>query len=326
METVVSGIRPTGNLHLGNYYGAIKNFIKMQHENNCFFFIADYHSLTTHPNPEDLHGNVKQVLAEYLAVGIDPEIATLYVQSDLPEVAELTLLLSMNAYIGELSKTTSFKEKVRAQPNNVNVGLLSYPVLMAADILLYNTDIVPVGEDQKQHLEYTRDIAQRFNSIYGDVFKLPQPLIAESGARIMGLDDPNIKMGKSETGKWHAIALLDSPDVIREKISRAATDSKREIVFDEDRKGIYNLLTIYELFSGLSKQEIEKKFASKGYADFKKELADVIIEELSPFQEKYKEIMGDLTYLDKLLMQGADKVRPMANDILNTVKDKLGLG
>ena len=199
MEIVVSGIRSTGNLHLGNYLGAVKNFLKMQKENRCFFFIADYHALTTHPKPDDLHGNIRQVLAEYLACGIDPELATVFIQSDVPEVSELYLLLNMNAYVGELERTTSFKEKIRKQPDNINAGLLTYPVLMAADIVLYKTDLVPVGQDQKQHVELTREIVRKFNQRFGKTFKMPEPKIPELGAKIMSLQEPRKKMSKSDS-------------------------------------------------------------------------------------------------------------------------------
>src|ERR1051325_2557938 len=249
METVVSGIRSTGKLHLGNYYGAIQNFVKMQHEYNCFFFIADLHSLTTHPTPSDLHGNVRQVLIEYLAAGIDPEKATIYVQSDVPEVAELYLYLNMNAYLGELERSTSFKDKVRAQPDNVNAGLLTYPVLMAADILIHRAAKVPVGKDQEQHLEMARTFGNRFNRMYKtDLF--PEPYAFNYGTslvKIPGLDGSG-KMGKSE-GEGNAIFLADEPEVIRKKVMRAVTDSGPTQPNQPKPEAIQNLFTLMNVVS-----------------------------------------------------------------------------
>ena len=242
METVLSGIRSTGNLHLGNYFGALKNFVKMQYENKCFFFIADYHSLTTHPTPDNLKNSAKQVLIEYLALGLDPEIATLYFQSDVPEVLELYLFLNMNAYVGELERCTSFKEKIRQQPNNVNAGLLTYPSLMAADILIHRADKVPVGKDQEQHLEMTRLFASRFNRLYKvDYFKEPQAYnFGENLVKIPGLDG-SLKMGKSE---GNAIYLIDSPEIIRKKVMKAKTDAGPTTPNHEKSHAIQNLFTI----------------------------------------------------------------------------------
>jgi tryptophanyl-tRNA synthetase len=258
MDTVVSGIRSTGNLHLGNYFGAIKNFLKMQNENKCFFFIADYHALTTHPNPADLHGNIKQILAQYLACGIDPEIATVFIQSDVPEVSELYLLLNMNAYIGELERTASFKEKVRKQPDNVNAGLLTYPVLMAADIIIHKANKVPVGKDQEQHLEMTRRFARRFNTMYG-VDYFPEPDAYNFGKQLIkipGLDGTG-KMGKSE---GNGIFLADDPKDIRKKVMRAVTDEGPSAPNQEPTEPVKNLFTIME---AVSEPETVKHFREK---------------------------------------------------------------
>src|SRR5258708_32690887 len=248
-ETVLSGIRSTGNLHLGNYFGAVKNFIKMQHEYNCYFFIADYHSLTTHPAPADLHANVKQVLVEYLACGIDPEVATIYIQSDLPEIAELYLLLNMNAYVGELERSTTFKEKIRKQPDNINAGLLTYPVLMAADILIHRAVKVPVGKDQEQHLEFARTFGNRFNRLYEHEL-FPEPFAFNYGTQLVkipGLDGSG-KMGKSE-GEGNAIFLADSPEVIRKKVMKAVTDKGPEVENQPKLEVIQNLFTLMEAVS-----------------------------------------------------------------------------
>lgn len=326
METVVSGIRPTGNLHLGNYYGAIRNFLKMQHENNCFFFIADYHSLTTHPTPENLQENVKQILAEYLAVGIDPEVSTLYVQSDMPEVAELTLLLSMNAYIGELSKTTSFKEKVRAQPNNVNAGLLCYPVLMAADIIIHKANKVPVGKDQEQHLEMTRKFARRFNNMY-NVECFPEPEAFNFGSeliKIPGLDGSG-KMGKSE---GNGIFLVDDEKTLRKKVMRAVTDSGPTEPNQEMPEPIDNLFTILNVVSTPDTVEYFKDQYNNcniRYGDLKKQLAEDILKITLPIRERVEEIKADENYLKKVSKLGRDKARESALKTIKEVRELIGI-
>ena len=277
METVVSGIRPTGNLHLGNYFGAIKNFLKMQEENRCFFFIADYHSLTTHPTPDDLHGNVKQVLVEYLATGIDPEKATLYIQSDLPETAELYLLLNMNAYLGELERVTTFKEKARKQPNNVNAGLLTYPSLMAADIIIHKANKVPVGKDQEQHLEMTRTFARRFNRMYNHEF-FPEPSAFNFGndlVKIPGLDGSG-KMGKSE-GEGNAVFLADDPKEIRKKVMRAVTDTGPTEPNSPKSDPVENLFSLMKVVSSpdvVSYFDEQYNACTIRYGDMKKQLAE----------------------------------------------------
>ena len=323
METVLSGIRSTGRLHLGNYFGALRNFVKMQHTDRCFFFIADYHSLTTHPDPKALHGNVKNVLAEYLAAGLDPEVATIYIQSDVPQVAELSLLLSMHAYIGELERTASFKDKIRKQPENVNAGLLCYPVLMAADILLYQADLVPVGEDQRQHVELTRDIAQRFNSVYSDTFVLPEAFIPKVGARLMSLDDPTTKMSKSLPDG--CVNLMDAPEVIMKKFKRAVTDCETAVKYDKENKaGISNLLTIYCAATGKTLQEAEAEFKGQGYGVFKPAVGEAVVELLRPIREESQRIMDDKAYLENVYQEGAERAHRLALKTLSKVQRKVG--
>lgn len=327
METVVSGIRSTGKLHLGNYYGAIQNFIKMQHEYNCYFFIADLHSLTTHPTPADLHGNVKQVLVEYLAAGIDPEQATIYVQSDVPEVAELYLYLNMNAYLGELERATSFKDKVRANPDNVNAGLLTYPVLMAADIIIHKATKVPVGKDQEQHLEMARTFGNRFNRLY-DTEYFPEPYAfnySNNLVKIPGLDGKG-KMGKSE-GEGNAVYLSDSPEIIRKKVLKAVTDSGPSAENQEKPQEIQNLFDLmkvvssadtYEHFDGLYNQMQIR------YGDFKKQLAEDMIIATAPIREKINDIASNEPYLRQVARFGAAKARESASKTIKEVREIIG--
>ena len=326
METVVSGIRPTGNLHLGNYFGAVRNFLKMQENYNCFFFIADYHSLTTHPTPEDLHENVKQVLAEYLASGLDPEKSTLYIQSDLPEVAELNLLLSMNAYLGELERTTSFKEKARKQPENVNAGLLTYPVLMAADIIIHQASKVPVGKDQEQNLEMTRKFAGRFNRMYKvDYFTIPQPFnFGDNLIKIPGLDGTG-KMGKSE---GNGIYLADDPKAIRKKVMRAVTDSGPTEPNSEMSEPVRNLFTLLEVVSTPDTVEFFRdKYNSCEirYGDLKKQLAEDIIKFTTPIRERINEIKADEAYLGKVVKMGKEKAHESASKTIKEVREIIGI-
>ncbi len=325
-KRVFSGIQPTGNIHIGNYLGAIRPWVRGQTDSDNIFCIVDLHAITVYQNPKVLKEKIMEVASILLAAGIDPRLSVLFVQSHISAHSELTWILNCLIPTGWMQRMTQFKEKSKKQKEKVSVGLFDYPALMAADILLYNTDIVPVGEDQKQHVELTRDVAQRFNSLYGKTFKIPEAVIPESGARIMALDNPEQKMSKSEKRKNNAINLLDSPDVIRSKIMKATTDSKRDIVFDESRPGIFNLLVIYELFSNLNRQEIEERFKGKGYADFKKELAEVIIEGLRPLQSRYKKLRSNPDYVNSLLKDGASRVRPIAEETLRKVKDRLGLG
>jgi tryptophanyl-tRNA synthetase len=325
MDTVVSGIRPTGNLHLGNYFGAVSNFLKMQKENNCFFFIADYHSLTTSPKPDDLHANIRQVLAEYLACGIDPEIATVFIQSDVPEVTELYLLLNMNAYVGELQRTTSFKEKVRKQPDNVNAGLLTYPVLMAADIIIHRAHKVPVGKDQEQHLEMTRRFARRFNTLYG-VEYFPEPDAYNFGKKLLkipGLDGTG-KMGKSE---GNGIFLFDAPQDIRKKVMRAVTDAGPQKPDEKPSEAVQNLFTIMNIVSDPSTvRYFREKHASCEirYGDMKKQLAEDIIKVTEPIRERILEILADRKYLAKVVALGAEKARASASKTIREVREIIG--
>jgi len=327
MDIVASGIRPTGNLHLGNYFGALKNFVKMQEENICFFFIADYHSLTTHPAPVDLHGNVKTVLVEFLACGLDPEKTTLYVQSDLPETAELYLLLNMNAYLGELERCTSFKEKIRTQPENVNAGLLTYPTLMAADIIIHKAHKVPVGKDQEQHLEMTRTFANRFNRIY-QVEYFPEPVAYNFGddlVKIPGLDG-NPKMSKSDS-ETSAIFLADPPEMIRKKVMRAVTDSGPADPDQPKSSGVENLFSLMYYFSSEDTYRHFEETYRNGtirYGEMKKQLAEDIIRFTSPFREKIMELSADNAYLKKIAEIGAEKARASASKTIREVREIIG--
>ena len=325
METVLSGIRPTGNLHLGNYFGALRNFISMQNEHNCYFFIADYHSLTTHPTPQDLHGNVRQILVEYLAAGLDPEKSTLYVQSDVPQVIELYLFLNMNAYIGELERCTSFKDKIRQNPQNINAGLLTYPTLMAADILLHRATKVPVGKDQEQHLEMTRTFANRFNRMYNvDYFPEPQAFnFGNELIKIPGLNGSG-KMGKSE---GNAIYLADSPKEIEKKVKRALTDAGPAAPNSAKPDYIENLFTIMRVVSAPDVlQHYEDKWNSCEirYGDMKKQLAEDIIKVTSPIRERILEIEKDDAYLRKVTREGAEKARESASKTIAAVREIVG--
>jgi len=325
METVLSGIRSTGNLHLGNYFGAVKNFVRMQHEYNCYFFIADFHSLTTHPTPENLHNSVKQVMAEYLAAGLDPEVATLYIQSDVPEIPQLYLLLNMNAYVGELERTTTFKEKIRKQPDNVNAGLLTYPVLMAADIIIHNSNKVPVGKDQEQNLEMARKFARRFNTIYNvEYFNMPEPFnFGKELVKVPGLDGTG-KMGKSE---GNGIFLVDEPSVIRKKVMRAVTDSGPVKPNQKMEEPIRNLFSLLEL---MSTQDTVEHFRDQynncaiRYGDLKKQLAEDIISFTTPIRERVKDIIRDEKYLSHAVRIGAEKARASASKTLKDVREIIG--
>jgi len=325
METVVSGIRSTGNLHLGNYFGALRNFIKMQHENNCYFFIADYHSLTTHPDPAHLHQNVRQVLSEYLAAGLDPEVSTIFVQSDVPEIAELYLLLNMHAYIGELERTASFKEKIRKQPENVNAGLLTYPTLMAADILIHKANKVPVGKDQEQHLEMTRKFARRFNTMY-NVDYFPEPAAYNFGSelvKIPGLDGSG-KMGKSE---GNGVYLFDEPAAIRKKVMKAVTDQGPTEPNSVKPEAVENLFTIMKV---VSTPDTYNHFNDKynnceiRYGDLKKQLAEDIIAVTSPIRERILDIQKDEAYLRKVVKMGAEKAKASAQQTVKEVREIMG--
>ena len=327
METVLSGIRPTGNLHLGNYFGALRNFISMQNEHNCYFFIADYHSLTTHPTPQDLHGNVRQILVEYLAAGLDPEKSTLYVQSDVPQVIELYLFLNMNAYIGELERCTSSKDKIKQNPQNINAGLLTYPTLMAADILLHRATKVPVGKDQEQHLEMTRTFANRFNRMYNvDYFPEPQAFnFGNEVIKIPGLNGSG-KMGKSE-GEGNAIYLADEPEAIRKKVMKAVTDSGPTMPNQEKPEVIKN---IFQLMHVVSAPETFNYFDEMyntcqiRYGDMKKQLAEDMILFTAPFREKIKEISADEAYVSRAARIGKEKAQESASKTVSEIREIIG--
>ena len=323
METVVSGIRPTGNLHLGNYFGAVRAFVQMQHEYNCFFFIADWHSLTTHPHPDDIIRSTNTILAEYLACGIDPEQATIYVQSDVREVLELYLYLNMNAYLGELERTTSFKDKARQQPDNVNAGLLTYPSLMAADILMHKAIKVPVGKDQEQNMEMARKFARRFNTIYGvDFFTEPQSFsLGDRALKVPGLDGSG-KMGKSE---GNAIYLIDDEKTISKKVMRAVTDSGPTEPNSEKPEAIQNLFTLMEIVSTPDVyQHFHDKDCSIRYGDMKKQLAADINAFCSPIRERILDIREDKELLSRVARLGAEKARESASKTIDEVRHIIG--
>jgi len=327
MDIILSGIRSTGQLHLGNYFGALKNFVKLQEENICYFFIADYHALTTNPTPENLEHNVRQVLAEYLACGLDPEKATIYIQSDVPEVCELYLLLNMNAYVGELERCTSFKEKIRKHPENINAGLLTYPVLMASDILIHKATKVPVGKDQEQHLEMARTFANRFNRMYKNTY-FPEPQAYNYGealVKIPGLDG-SAKMGKSE-GINNALFLFDTPEMIRKKVMRAVTDAGPTQNNQEKPLAVQNLFDIMKV---VSKEESISFFEETyinctiRYGDLKKQLAEDVIAFIKPINEKINELLSKPDYLRKVAKMGADKARESAQKTIKEVREIIG--
>jgi tryptophanyl-tRNA synthetase len=324
-ERIFSGIQPSGTLHLGNYLGAMRHFVADQDRYDNIFCIVDLHAITVPQDPAALRRATRELAAMYFAVGLDPDRCNVFVQSHLPMHAELGWILSCIATVGQLNRMTQFKAKAGDERDEVSAGLFTYPVLMAADILLYQTDGVPVGDDQRQHVELTRDLAERFNHRFGPAFKLPRPIIREVGSRIMALDDPTKKMSKSG-GEASYIALLDAPDIIRRKVARATTDSQLTIVFDEARPGIFNLLTMYEELGGESREAIEREFEGKGYKEFKAAFADRVIATLTPIQQRFAELMRDPAELDRLLARGAANVRPIAETTLRDVKERVGLG
>lgn len=322
-KRIFSGVQPTGNVHLGNYLGALRNWVNLQHEYESFFCIVNLHAITNAQDPKILAEKTRELARLYLAVGIDPSVSTIFIQSDVPEHAELTWLLNCSARMSELERMTQFKEKARKQRENIGVGVFDYPVLMAADILLYHTDLVPVGEDQKQHLELTRDLAGRFNRDYGETFRIPEPFIPKVGARIMSLSNPSNKMSKSDDDANGCVRLLDDPDSIQRKFKRAVTDSGTDIKFDATRPAITNLLTIYQLLTGDAPEQIESHFAGGGYAKLKQDLAETTINFLAPLQERASAI--DEEKLTEILQQGADKARGIASVTLKDVKARLGI-
>lgn len=324
-KRVFSGIKPSGNLHLGNYLGAIRNWVADQHRCENIFCVVDQHAITVDYEPAALRQNVRELVGLYLACGLDPEQCALFVQSHIPEHTELAWLFNCVTPMGWLQRMTQFKEKSEGLREQVSAGLFTYPTLMAADILLYQTQEVPVGEDQKQHVELARDIAQRFNHLFGETFVLPEPVIRKVAARVMGLDDPTKKMSKSTANDSHGIGLLDPPALIRKKLSRATTDSQREIVFDRERPGVFNLLSIYQALSGQSQEEIAAHFEGKGYAQLKGDLADLVVATLEPIQARYQQLTSDPAYIDQILAQGVMRLRPLVDATMARVRHAMGL-
>jgi tryptophanyl-tRNA synthetase len=322
-KRIFSGAQPTGNLHIGNYLGALRNWVDLQHDYESFFCVVDLHAITVPQDPARLAAKTKEVARIYLAAGVDPNVSTIFVQSDVKEHAELAWMLNCVVRISELERMTQFKDKAKKQRENVLVGLLTYPALMAADILLYGTDLVPVGQDQRQHLELTRDIAERFNRDFGETFKVPDAFIPKVGAKIMALDDASKKMSKSDENVNGSIMLMDDPDTVRRKFKRAVTDSGTEIRFDESRPAITNLLSMYHILTGKTPEEIEAHFEGKGYAQLKSDLAEATIDFLRPFQERVRGI-GD-EELHRILSEGADKARDIAADTMRHVKERMGI-
>jgi tryptophanyl-tRNA synthetase len=324
---VFSGIQPTGSIHIGNYFGAVKHWVSGQDDALNIFCLVDMHALTVPQEPAALRSQIVETATVLLAAGIDPAKSRLFVQSDVHEHGELTWYLSCAASMGQLNRMTQFKEKSESQKGEVRVGLFTYPVLMAADILLYRTTHVPVGEDQRQHIELTRDLAQRFNATYGDAFVLPQATIPKTGARIMGLDDPTKKMSKSVPGSLHAVRVLDSPDQIKKTVMSAQTDSGRDIRLDPARPGVTNLLTIYMAATGATAEQTEAHFANaRGYGDVKKQLVDILVETLRPLRERYAELSADPATVRDVLRSGAAAVQPTAHDTVTAVKQAMGVG
>ena len=324
-KVIYSAMQPSGIPSLGNYIGALKNWKNLQDEYNCIFGVANMHAITVRQDPTELRKRTRDLVALFLSIGLNPEEHIIYVQSDVKAHAELAWILNCYTYMGELSRMTQFKDKSAKHADNINAGLFTYPVLMAGDILLYQSDLVPVGADQKQHLEICRDIAGRFNSIYGDVFKIPDPYIPKVGARIMGLQNPEKKMSKSEIDNMNnVIYILDEPNVIRNKIKRAVTDSDTEVRYGEDKPGVSNLLNIYSSVTGKTIDEAVNEFKGVGYGDFKAAVGEAVVAELEPIQKKFKEYSSDKAYLEKVMKDGADKASYIANKTLTKVKKKVG--
>lgn len=324
-KIIFSGIQPSGNLTLGNYLGALKNWVKLQNEYDCFFCVVDLHAITVKQIPADLRKRTLEVLAIYIACGIDPDKNTLFIQSHVPAHSEASWLLTCNTYMGELSRMTQFKDKAKKHGDSIPAGLFAYPVLMAADILLYNTDLVPVGIDQKQHLELARDLGARFNNAYSPTFKIPEPYIPPVGAKVMSLQDPTKKMSKSDDNPNSYILTMDPPEVIRKKISRAVTDSIGVVNYTDEQPGVKNLLDILISIKGYTKDEVVDLYKDKGYADLKKDVADAIIDELAPIQEKVNILLKDKKALEEIYKLGAEKANYAAIKNLRKMQKKIGL-
>ena len=326
-QRIFSGVQPSGDLHIGNYLGAIKNWVSLQDTHENIFCVVDLHAITVPQAPKELQKRIYEITNIYLAAGIDPKKSTIFVQSERPEHSELAWILNCFTYMGEMKRMTQFKDKAGKNEQNVSMGLFDYPVLMAADILLYNTHLVPVGKDQYQHIEITRTVARRFNNRFGEVLTIPEPFSTKESIMIMGLDDPTKKMAKSANSEYNYIALRDTEDIVRKKIAKAVTDSGTEIIYNPDKKpALANLLNIFSSFSGESVKALEKKYASKGYKKFKDDLAEVIISFLKPFQKKLAELEKNPSYTKKVLKKGAEKVAPLAKETLKKVKKAVGLG
>jgi len=323
-KVIFSGIKPSGELTLGNYLGAIKNWVKLQDEYDCYFCVADLHAITVKQVPKDLRARTLEVMAIYIASGINPEKNTIFIQSHVPAHSEAAWLLNCNTYIGELNRMTQFKDKSQRNGEAISAGLLNYPVLMAADILLYQTDLVPVGSDQKQHLEIARDISQRFNNTYSETFVIPDGYIAKNGAKIMSLQDPLKKMSKSDDNPNGFILIMDPPEVIRKKISRAVTDSIGVVKYCDEQPGVKNLITILSTITGESIEAIEMKYEGQGYAQFKKDVAEAIVNELEPIQIKVKELLANKEYLESIYKAGAEKANYVARKTLSKMQKKIG--
>ena len=324
-QTIFSGVQPSGVLTIGNYLGAIKNWVKLQDEYNCYYCVVDMHALTVRQEAASLRKRCLDTLSMLLAAGLCPEKNIIYFQSHVQSHAELMWVLSCYTYIGELSRMTQFKEKSERHADNINAGLYTYPVLMAADILLFGSHLVPVGADQKQHLEITRDIAQRFNNIYGDVFTIPEPYIPKAGARVMSLAEPTAKMSKSDDNENAYISLLDPPEVIQRKFKRAVTDSDGEIRFAENKPGVSNLISIYSAVTGKTVADIENEFAGQGYGALKSRVADAVCEELLPLQQRFEKIRADKAYLNDVMQSGAQRAAANAGRMLRKVYKKIGV-
>ena len=323
-KTLFSGMQATGNLTLGNYLGALKNWVTLNEEYECFYCVVDEHSITIRQDPAELRRRARRLLMIYIAAGLDPEKNCLYYQSHVSGHAELAWILNCYTYIGELNRMTQFKDKAAKHADNVNAGLFTYPVLMAADILLFQADVVPVGIDQKQHLELSRNIAERFNGIYGDVFTIPEAYIGKVGAKIMSLQDPSKKMSKSDENPNASIYLMDDPDTIIRKFKRAVTDSGNEIVYREDKPGIRNLMDIYGAAAGKSTEEIEREFDGRGYGEFKLAVGEAVVSVLRPLQDKVAQLEKDKAYLDGIIRANAEKANYYANKTLRKVQKKVG--
>jgi len=323
-KTLFSGIQPSGIITLGNYIGALKNFVDLQNDYNCIFSVVDLHAITIRQNPKDLFENSLKLTAMYLACGIDVNKCILFIQSHVPAHSELAWILNTFCYIGELSRMTQFKEKSKKNDGNINVGLMAYPVLQAADILLYKSDVVPIGADQKQHLELSRNLAVRFNGIYGDTFVVPEPIIPKSGAKIMSLTEPEKKMSKSDENEFSYISLIDDADTIIKKFRRSVTDSDNKIIFSKDKPGVSNLLTIYSACKKITVKNAEKEFENSNYGMLKSAVAQSVIEKLAPIQSEYKKLLNDERYLQKILSDSKEKANLLAKKTLDEVSKKIG--